>query len=90
MTRDEWQRDAYIAAMWWCQHRCNQRRPMTFEAIRLETVRSYNRLAEPADGRWWGQVCKTLAKAGVIIKTVGTAPAASSHGAAKPVYWVAR
>jgi len=90
MTRDDWQRQAYMAALWWCKHGEAQRKPMTFEAIRLQVARSRNGLDEPTDGRWWGWVCRSLVKAGVIIKTVGTAPAASSNGAAKPVYWVSR
>lgn len=90
MKRDDWQRDAYMAALWWCQHGSAQKRPLNFERIRLETARTHNRLPEPTDGRWWGWVCKQLVKAGVLIRCPGTAPAASSNGAAKPVYWVAR
>lgn len=43
-------------------------------------------LQRPAEGRAWGSVTVRLIREGVIEKTGGFAPAASSHGSPKPLY----
>lgn len=44
------------------------------------------KLEPPSDGRAWGRVTRDAIRAGHIVKTDKTAPAASSNGAPKPMF----
>ena len=43
-------------------------------------------LDKPSDGRAWGFVTQAAVRAGYIVKTDKTAPAASSNGSGKPLF----
>jgi len=89
LKKDEWQMAAYNRVLSW-RGQAAQARPMTFEAVRLAVVGHFPDLEPPVDGRWWGAVAKWLISEGVLRRCPGFGAAASSHGAAKPVYWVTR
>ena len=86
MNCSDWQDEATTKAEAWCRRNHKMmRRTVNFEAVRLAVGAEID---APADGRWWGVVCRELVKAGHLKRVVGWQPAASSHGAPKPVYWV--
>jgi hypothetical protein len=87
--KDLWQMAAYNYVLAW-RRQVKQDRPMTFEAVRLAVAAHFLDFNPPVDGRWWGAVAKWLIREGALRRCPGFGAAASSHGAAKPVYWVTR
>jgi hypothetical protein len=59
-------------------------------AFTIEEVRARIQIDAPPDGRAWGAVVVRATRAGVIRRTGGCAPAASSNGAVKPLWEVVR
>lgn len=87
--KDLWQMAAYNYVLAW-RRQVQQAKPMTLEAVRLAVAGHFPDFDAPADGRWWGAVAKWLISEGALKRCPGFGAAASSHGAAKPVYWVTR
>ena len=84
IDKHEWQTAAFNALARWVSHR---RREFTVEEAR-QAIGS--RLEQPPECRWWGGVTKAALREGLMRRVPGWKPAASSHGAPKPVYVSAR
>ena len=78
-TRAAWQANAFKAL---CRHFQCSRKPKTIEQARVAVA---DRLPEPGDLRWWGNVTKALKRSG-LIREVSHAPTKSSHYSHKPTW----
>ena len=80
IDKHEWRASAVNALAKWMKRR---RKPFTIERARVSIG---DKIEQPNDCRWWGGVTKTALSDGLMRRVPGWQPAASSHGAPKPVY----